>query len=80
MEKPVCGRCGEAHWRFVSCAKAPEANLQEAANADQRARETEQAKVYPMWRGRDGQLQTGRQSWNTDFASRKPNSDPPQAA
>lgn len=28
--KPVCGRCGEEHWRFVPCAEVDAANELEA--------------------------------------------------
>lgn len=45
-EKPVCGKCGVAHWRFVPCAEAGVANEMEEARARRRERMT----VRPVWR------------------------------
>jgi hypothetical protein len=65
MDKPLCGKCDKAHWRFVACADV--------------APEVAPAKVMPVpvWRsGNQSRFQTRRAG--SDFGHR--NYKPPNAA
>lgn len=46
MNKPLCSKCGDLHWRFVKCVDAPAANAADIA----RAVTAEKLKVVPEYR------------------------------
>lgn len=48
MEKPVCRRCGQKHWRFVGCEQVEVVEAREV----EKAVAVEKARVIPEFRTR----------------------------